>query len=61
MANPFKKLFPDSKCIDAIQIRVPHEVYRTIAQDAHVHNTSISEILMTLIKDKYYREEKKEE
>ena len=60
MANPFKQLFPDSKYIDAIQIRVPHEVYRTIAQDAHIQNTSISEILMALIKERYFKEEKKE-
>ena len=50
MANPFAQMFPDSKCVNAIQVKVPIEVYKRVAEEARKKNTSLSEIMMECMK-----------
>jgi len=57
MANPFRQMFPDSKCINTIQVNVPLEVYRKLAEEAQKKHTSISEILLLSLKKTYFSEE----
>lgn len=50
MANPFAEMFPDSKCVNTIQVNVPIEVYRRVANEAHEKDMSISQVMNECLK-----------